>query len=71
MVVQLYTRCLRPGWPVYADLPRYGVPRLAGKVRRLQGSAKSRYAHAQVDGPLKTHHLWVTILFSISIAQLQ
>jgi uncharacterized protein len=33
-------------------LRRYGVPQLAAEVRQVQEQAKSRYAHAQIDGLL-------------------
>src|SRR6266481_4833633 len=50
-------------WQLYAPLPaaslgylggllRYGVPHLAAEARQVQERAKSRYAHAQVDGLL-------------------
>jgi uncharacterized protein YcaQ len=52
MVVQLYAPLPAASLRYLCGLLRYGVPHLAAEVRQLQEYAKSRYAHAQVDGLL-------------------
>ena len=50
MVVQLYAPLPAPSLGYLCGLLRAGVPHLAAEVRQVQEQAKSRYAHAQVDG---------------------
>jgi uncharacterized protein YcaQ len=52
MVVQLYAPLPAASLGYLCGLLRYGVPHLAAEVRQVQEHAKSRYAHAQVDGLL-------------------
>jgi uncharacterized protein len=52
MVVQLYAPLPAASLGYLCGLLRYGVPHLATEVRQVQEHAKSRYAHAQVDGLL-------------------
>jgi uncharacterized protein len=52
MVVQLYAPLPAASLRYLCRLLREGVPQLAAEVRQLQEHAKSRYAHAQVDGLL-------------------
>jgi uncharacterized protein YcaQ len=52
MVVQLYAPLPAASLVYLCRLLSYGVPHLAADVRQLQEHAKSRYAHAQVDGLL-------------------
>src|SRR5262245_18068036 len=52
MVVQLYAPLPAASLGYLCGLLRYGVPHLAAEVRQVQERAKSRYAHAQVDGLL-------------------
>ena len=52
MVVQLYAPLPAVSLGYLCGLLRYGVPHLAAEVRQIQEHAKSRYAHAQVDGLL-------------------
>jgi len=52
IVVRLYAPLPAASLNYLCGLLRYGVPHLAGEVRQLQEHAKSRYAHAQVDGVL-------------------
>jgi uncharacterized protein YcaQ len=52
MVVQLYAPLPAASLGYLCGLLRYGVPQLAAEVRQVQEQAKSRYAHAQVDGLL-------------------
>jgi len=49
-VVQLYAPLPAASLVYVCRLLSYGVPHLAAEVRQLQEHAKSRYAHAQVDG---------------------
>ncbi len=53
VVVQLYAPlpAASLGY-LFGLLRRYGVPHLAAEARRVQENAKSRYAHALVDGVL-------------------
>ena len=53
MLVRLYAPLPSPSL-AYAGglLRRYGVPNLAGELRQIQRDARSRYAHAEVDGVL-------------------
>jgi uncharacterized protein len=51
-VVQLYAPLPAASLGYLCGLLRYGVPHLAAEVRQVQAHAKSRYAHAQVDGLL-------------------
>jgi uncharacterized protein len=50
--VQLYAPLPAASLGYLCGLLRYGVPHLAAEVRQVQEHAKSRYAHAQVDGLL-------------------
>jgi hypothetical protein len=50
MVVRLYAPLPAPSLGYLCRLLRDGVPHLATEIRQLQEHAKSRYAHAQVDG---------------------
>jgi uncharacterized protein len=52
MVVQLYAPLPAVSLGYLCGLLRYGLPHLAAEVRQIQEHAKSRYAHAQVDGLL-------------------
>jgi hypothetical protein len=52
MVVHLYAPLPAASLGYLCGLLRYGVPHLANEVRQIQKHAKSRYAHAQVDGLL-------------------
>jgi uncharacterized protein YcaQ len=52
MVVQLYAPLPAPSLGYLCRLLREGVPHLAVEMRQLQEHAKSRYAHALVDGLL-------------------
>jgi len=52
MVVQLYAPLPAASLVYVCRLLSYGVPHLAAEVRQLQEHAKSRYAHAPVDGLL-------------------
>jgi len=52
MVVQLYAPLPAASLGYLCRLLRYGVPHLAAEARQVQEQAKSRYAHAQVDGLL-------------------
>ena len=52
MVVQLYAPLPAASLGYLCGLLRYGVPHLAAEARLVQEHAKSRYAHAQVDGLL-------------------
>jgi uncharacterized protein YcaQ len=52
MVVELYAPLPAASLGYLCGLLRYGVPHLAAEVRQAQEHAKSRYAHAQVDGRL-------------------
>ncbi len=52
MVVQLYAPLPAPSLGYLCRLLRDGVPHLAAEIRQLQEHARSRYAHAQVDGLL-------------------
>jgi uncharacterized protein YcaQ len=52
MVVRLYAPLPAASLGYLCGLLRYGVPHLAAEVRQIQAHAKSRYAHAQVDGLL-------------------
>ena len=52
MVVQLYAPLPAASLGHLCRLLRNGVPHLAAEVRQIQEHAKSRYAHAQVDGQL-------------------
>jgi uncharacterized protein len=51
-VVQLYAPLPAASLGYLCGLVRYGVPHLAAEARQVQEHAKSRYAHAQVDGLL-------------------
>jgi uncharacterized protein YcaQ len=50
MVVQLYAPLPAASLGYVCRLLSYGVPHVAAEVRQLQERAKSRYAHAQIDG---------------------
>ena len=50
MVVQLYAPLPAASLGYLCGLLCYGVPDVAAEVRQLQEHAKSRYAHAEVDG---------------------
>jgi uncharacterized protein len=50
IVVQLYAPLPAASLVYVCRLLSYGVPHLAAELRQLQEHAKSRYAHAQVDG---------------------
>jgi hypothetical protein len=52
IVVQLYAPLPVASLSYLCGLLRYGVPHLAAEARQVQEHAKSRYAHAQVDGLL-------------------
>jgi uncharacterized protein YcaQ len=52
IAVQLYAPLPAASLSYLCGLLRYGVPHLAAEVRQVQEHAKSRYAHAQVDGLL-------------------
>jgi uncharacterized protein len=52
MVVQLYAPLPAPSLGYLCTLLRYGVPDLAAEARQVVERAKSRYAHAEVDGTL-------------------
>ena len=51
-VVRLYAPLPAASLSYLCGLLRYGVPHLAAEARQVQEHAKSRYAHAQVDGLL-------------------
>lgn len=51
-VVQLYAPLPAASLGYLCGLLRYGVPHLAAEARHVREHAKSRYAHAQVDGLL-------------------
>jgi uncharacterized protein len=51
-VVQLYAPLPAASLSYLCGLLRYGVPHLAAEARQVREHAKSRYAHAQVDGLL-------------------
>lgn len=52
MVVQLYAPLPAASFGYLCRLLRDGVPHLAAEMRQVQEHAKSRYAHAEVDGLL-------------------
>ena len=52
VVVQLYAPLPAASLGYLCGLLRYGVPHLAAETRQIREQAKSRYAHAQVDGVL-------------------
>jgi uncharacterized protein len=52
IVVHLYAPLPAASLGYLCGLLRYGVPHLAAEARQIQEHAKSRYAHAQVDGLL-------------------
>jgi uncharacterized protein len=52
MVVQLYAPLPAASLGYLCRLLRFGVPHLAAEARQVQEHAKSRYAHAQIDGLL-------------------
>jgi uncharacterized protein len=52
MAVQLYAPLPAPSFGYLCRLLRNGVPHLAAAARQIQEHAKSRYAHAEVDGLL-------------------
>src|SRR5688572_29996348 len=52
MVVQLYAPLPAVSLGYLCRLMRDGVPHLAAEVRQVQAHARSRYAHAEVDGRL-------------------
>ena len=52
MVMKLYAPLPAASLGYLCGLLRYGMPQLAADVRQVQEHAKSRYAHAQVDGVL-------------------
>jgi len=52
MVVQLYAPLPAPSLRYLCGLLRYGAQHLDDEVRQIQEGAKSRYAHAEVDGLL-------------------
>ena len=52
LVVQLYAPMPAASLGYLCGLLRYGVPHLSAEVCELQEQAKSRYAHAQVNGLL-------------------
>ncbi len=52
MAVRLYAPLPEASLGYVCRLLRNGVPHLAAEVRQLQKDAKTRYAHAQVDGML-------------------
>jgi uncharacterized protein len=52
MVVHLYAPLPAASLRYLCGLLRYGVPHLAAEVRQIHEHAKSRYAHAEVDGVL-------------------
>ena len=52
VVVQLYAPLPAASLGYLCGLLRSGVPHLAAEARQVQEHAKSRYAHAQVDGRL-------------------
>jgi uncharacterized protein len=52
MVLRLYAPLPAASLGYVCRLLVYGVPHLAAEMRQLQEHAKSRYAHAQVDGLL-------------------
>ena len=52
IVVQLYAPLPAASLGYLCGLLRHGVPHLATEVRQIQQDAKSRYAHAGVDGRL-------------------
>ena len=66
MVVQLYSPLPAGSLGYLCRLLCYGVPHIAAEVQQVQKGAKSRYAHAQVDGmlwfwprgenPMASHH---------------
>lgn len=51
-VMHLYAPLPAASLAYLCGLLRYGVPLLSAEVRQIQAHAKSRYAHAQVDGTL-------------------
>ena len=52
IVVQLYAPLSAASFGHLCGLLRYGAPHLAAEVREIRAQAKSRYAHALVDGLL-------------------
>ena len=66
MVVQLYSPLPAGSLGYLCRLLCFGVPHIAAEVQQVQKDAKSRYAHAQVDGmlwfwprgenPMASHH---------------
>ena len=52
MVVQLYAPLPAASLSYLCGLLRHGVPHLTSEARQVQEQAKSRYAHAQIDGLL-------------------
>jgi uncharacterized protein len=52
IVMQLYAPLPAASLGYLCTLLRYGVPHLAAEARQIQQHAKSRYAHAEVDGVL-------------------
>jgi uncharacterized protein len=51
-VVQLYAPLPAASLGYLCGMLRYGAPHFAAEVRQIQEHAKSRYAHAEVDGML-------------------
>jgi uncharacterized protein len=51
-VVQLYAPLPAASLGYLCGMLRYGAPHFASEVRQIQEHAKSRYAHAEVDGML-------------------
>jgi uncharacterized protein len=52
MLVQLYAPLPAASLGYLCGLLRYGVPNVAAEVRQVREHAKSRYAHAEIDGLL-------------------
>lgn len=52
LVVHLYAPVPASSLRYLSRLLRFGVPHLAAELRQVQEHAKSRYAHAQIDGLL-------------------
>lgn len=52
MVVQLYAPLPAASFGYLCGLLRYGAPQLVAEIRQIQEHAKSRYAHAHVEGLL-------------------
>jgi uncharacterized protein YcaQ len=52
IVVRLYAPLPAASFGYLCGLLRHGVPHLAADVRQVQAHARSRYAHAQVEGRL-------------------